>query len=46
MTHELTHQLTHRQFTDGRWTPACTCGWWSHDGSHLAFERHLRKVKP
>jgi len=37
------HQLRHAKRTDGRWVPACTCGWWSTDGSHMAFERHVRK---
>lgn len=31
----------HAQTTDGRWTPACKCGWLSIDGSHAAFERHV-----
>lgn len=38
------HQLTHVQFSDGRLTPACTCGWWSADGSHQAFERHIKAM--
>jgi hypothetical protein len=40
-----THALTHRLMSDSsgeRLTPACICGWWSADGSHAAFERHIR----
>jgi len=39
------HQLTHRSFTDGALTPACTCGWWSPRREHADFERHLARVR-
>lgn len=41
------HRLTHRTIRDAsgeRLTPACTCGWWSPDGSHWRFERHIKAV--
>ena len=41
---EPIHDLTHVPNTVGRLVPACTCGWWSIDGSHWRFEQHLKKV--
>lgn len=38
------HQLCHAKTTAGQLVPACTCGWWSADGSHAAFERHLHAI--
>jgi hypothetical protein len=40
------HELTHRERFDGRIVPACTCGWWSPDGSHWRFEKHLAAATP
>jgi hypothetical protein len=42
MSDLIAHELIHRRFSDGRLTPACTCGWYSPDGSHWRFEQHLR----
>ncbi len=39
------HELRHAPITDGRWVPACKCGWWSINGSHAAFERHMRRER-
>lgn len=41
----MKHELTHRNRTDGTLVPACICGWYSADGSHLAFERHMKAVQ-
>jgi hypothetical protein len=41
------HTLTHVQARTPqgpRLVPACTRGWWSADGSHLGFEKHLGRV--
>jgi len=40
---ETLHGLTHVERADGRLVPACICGWWSSDGSHARFERHLKR---
>lgn len=40
----MSHELTHVEMTDGSLTPACMCGWYSHDRSHLGFEGHLRRA--
>lgn len=42
MTEE--HGLVHA-LSNGNLVPACLCGWWSPDGSHWRFERHMRKIK-
>jgi len=39
------HELIHATLSNGVLVPACSCGWWSADGSHAAFERHLRKER-
>jgi hypothetical protein len=44
-THALTH-VTMSGPRGERLTPACVCGWWSTDGSHAAFERHLHRHTP
>ncbi len=41
------HGLTHVEMRGPlgpRLTPACVCGWYSADGSHQAYERHIRSV--
>jgi hypothetical protein len=39
------HELTHYQRSDGRLVPGCICGWYSSDGSHWRFERHLARYR-
>ena len=38
------HELVHYKFSDGTFTPGCTCGWYSPKRQHADFERHMRRV--
>ena len=47
MTTTDEHGLIHVEVHDTygrRLVSACICGWWSPDGSHWRFERHLKAV--